>query len=367
MPKGRASPLTRLERHRVIEVKKRYDFDISPEQIAWYRWKLTSEELGGDQVKMDEMYPWVEEDAFVATGTQFFSNMHITAALKAARLRRLMPFEYDLGDHWIDTQCIPTKQVRRAQLKVWEEADASGHYALGCDPAYGSGAAADSTVISVWRCYADKLFQVAEFVSPTISTYQCAWVLCHLAGYFRNVTVNLEITGPGEAVFNEINLIRRDTSKMVDRTADGRIDYDLRYVLTMMRQFLYGRVDSLNRSVTAFHWKSTGSNKFGIFAAVKDAFELGQLVPLSMPLLEEMKTIVVDGGMVGAEKGKHDDRVVAMALAHVAYKRQLQQQLQAQGLTYKVEMDRQAGHGPSQAMQMGINYLQRMGIMPNAG
>ena len=363
MPKGRDSPLSRLERHRVLEVKKRYGFDIAAEQLAWYRWKLTSEELQGDQVKMDEMYPFLEDDAFVATGTQFFSNMHLTAALKVARQTRLMPYEYDLGDHWIDTQCIPTKQVRRAQLKVWEEADPNGYYVLGCDPAYGSGPTADSTVIIVCRCYADKLVQVAEFVSPTISTYQCAWVLCHLAGYYRNVNVNLEITGPGEAVFNEVNLIRRDTARMVDRTADGKIEYDLRYVLTMMRQFLYGRVDSLNRSLTAVHWKSTGSNKFGIFSEVKNAFELGHLVLYSMPLLEEMKTIVVDGGMVGAERGKHDDRVVALALAHVAYKRQEQQKLDNMGLTYQAEMQRQAGRGVDlQVKQMGINYLRTLGV-----
>jgi len=367
MPNGAASPLSRLERHRVREVKKRYDFAITPEQIAWYRWKLLSEELQGDQVKMDEMYPWVEEDAFVATGTQFFSNAHITAALKVARQTRLLPFEYVLGDHWRDSQCLPSKNVKRAQLKVWEEADPDGYYVLGCDPAYGSGPDADRTVITVCRCYADKLVQVAEFVSPTISTYQCAWVLCHLAGYYRNVLVNLEITGPGEAVYNEINLIKRDTAQMVDLTPDGQVDYDLRYVLTMMRQFLYGRVDSLNRALTAFHWKSTGSNKFGIFAAAKDAFDLGELVVYSMPLLEEMKTIVVDGGQVGAEKGKKDDRVVALTLAHVAYKRMEQSRLQAMGLTYRSEMQRMAGAVPNQAMRMGINYLRAQGIMPNAG
>jgi hypothetical protein len=82
-----------------------------------------------------------------------------------------------------------------------------------------------------------------------------------------------------------------------------------------------------------------------------------------MPLLEEMKTIVVDGGMVGAERGKHDDRVVALALAHVAYKRQEQQKLDNMGLTYQAEMQRQAGRGVDlQVKQMGINYLRTLGV-----
>ena len=185
MPKGKETSLTRLERHRVLEVKKRYGFDISAEQIAWYRWKLETETLG-DQTKMDEMFPFLEEDAFVSTGAQFFSSAHITQAQKDARLKLLLPFIYDMGDHWQDTRVIPTKHVKRAQLKVWEEADPNGHYVIGCDPAYGSGPEADSSVICVARCFSDRLVQVAEFVSPLVSTYQCAWALCHLAGYYRS-------------------------------------------------------------------------------------------------------------------------------------------------------------------------------------
>ncbi|HWS65695.1 MAG TPA: hypothetical protein VN325_23295 [Steroidobacteraceae bacterium] len=359
MPKGHDTPLTRLERTRYNAVEKRYGIKVSHNQIAWYRWKLETENYG-DQTKMDEMFPWLEEDAFVSTGAQFFSSPHITEAAKKARTIKFMPFKYEMGDHWRDTSVVAVR-TPRAELKVWEEADPNGHYAIGCDPAYGSGPDADSSVIHVARCFSDRVVQVAEFVTPLVSTYQCAWALCHLAGYYRNVMVNLEITGPGEAVFNEMNKLRRETQMMVDRTPDGKISYDLRLVLTMMRHFLYSRVDSLTQQL-AYQWRTSGSNKFGMMAAFKDAFELGRYEVRSLFLLEEMKTIVIDGGQVEAESGKKDDRVMAGALAHEAHRRWIQPKLEALGLTYARAMAEKEGHGPSLAEKVAINYLKMQGL-----
>ena len=362
MSRGEQSPLTRLERKRVNEVKRRYNFEVDAYQIAWYRWKLDSE-VGGDQMKMDEMYPWVEEDAFVATGAQFFMSGAITEALKIARHTKLMPFQYDMGTHWSDTKVYQIANARNAVLKVWEEMDPNGHYVIGCDPAYGSGPDADRTVIIVCRCYADKLVQVAEFVSPLISTHQCAWALCHLGGYYRNVMVNLEITGPGTAVHNEMQQLRREAANMVDANAQGEVGFDLRYVFTMMRYYLYSRVDSLNQTL-ALHSRTTHDHKFAQFSSLKDSFEIGRLVVYSMPLLEEMKTIVVDRGSVGGEVGKKDDRVMAMALAHEAWNKWQRRKLEGMGLTYKQAMQEKEGKGPDQAQRMAINYMRRQGMTP---
>jgi len=360
MPKGKDTPLTKLERKRVNEVKKRYGFDIKPDQIAWYRWKLESDVQ--DQTKMDEMFPWLEEDAFVATGAQFFLAQQITESMRASAKTPFLPFQYEMGDHWKDTRVVAVRD-KRATLKVWEEADAKGYYVIGCDPAYGSGPEADSTVINVSRCYADRLVQVAEFVSPLISTYQCAWALCHLAGYYKNADYNLEITGPGEAVKNEIDKLRRDTAQMYDRMPDGTVNYDLRNVLTFMRVYLYSRIDSINRAPTAIHWKTSAANKFAIMASLKDAFELHVYDIKSMFLLNEMKTIVVNGGSVEAEAGKKDDRVMAAALAFETWRKSVRPKLEAIGLTYKSVQEEKEGKGPSLAQKLAINYLARQGIV----
>ena len=82
-------------------------------------------------------------------------------------------------------------------------------YSRGGDPAYGSAAWADRSVVEVWRCYADRFEQVAEFCTPEITTYKYAWVICYMAGAYKNSMVNLEINGPGEAVLGEIDNLRR--------------------------------------------------------------------------------------------------------------------------------------------------------------
>jgi hypothetical protein len=358
MPKGHATPLTRLERHRVIEVRKRYGAEITHNQIAWYRHHLESE-VGGDQAKMDEQFPWLEDDAFVATGSQFFIAQSLTEAAKRARSIPFKPFKYEMGDHWSETQVVSTRDQRRAELRVWEEANPNGHYVIGCDPAYGSSEEADRAVIHVARCFSDRIVQVAEFVSPTISTYQCAWALCHLAGYYRNVMVNLEINGPGDAVFNEINQLRRDTASMVDRSEAKA--YDLRYVLTMMRHFLYSRSDSMTQSL-AYQWRTSGNNKPPMLSSFKDSFELHRFVINSMPLIDEMKTIVIDGGAIEAEKGKKDDRVMAAALAHEAWRRWVRPRLVGLGLTFQEAYKEEHGQGRTQAERMAINYLRAMNI-----
>ena len=57
MPDGIASSLTAIERKRVREVREQYAFEISLQQIAWYRWHLESEKIN-DQSLMDQEYPW---------------------------------------------------------------------------------------------------------------------------------------------------------------------------------------------------------------------------------------------------------------------------------------------------------------------
>jgi hypothetical protein len=178
--------------------------------------------------------------------------------------------------------------------------------------------------------------------------------------------INVEINGPGEAVINEIAKLRRETTQMVDRTADGKITYDLRYVLTHMREFLYSRVDSL-RPTYARHSRTSFSNKFGRMAAFKDSFELRRFEIKSMFLLDEMKTVVVNGGSVDHEPGKHDDRVISAALAHESWKKWVQPQLESARLTYASVMAEERGEGPNQAQKIGINYLRRAGILPKDG
>jgi hypothetical protein len=348
--------LTPLERSRIRAVKEAYGFDITKNQLAWYRWKF-EDEFSGDQAMMDQEFPWTEDDAFQATGSQYFTTESLSNALKYAKSRPYKRYRYRFTRDWRDTQVIGAPHDPRAELRIWEDASKFGYYSVGCDPAYGSSDEADRNVISVWRGYADCLVQVAEYCTSHDSTYQTAWVLAHLAGYYgtNEARVNLEVNGPGNAVFTELDRVKDQLREL--RSNDE--DYSLRNVLRNMRAFYYRRDDSLTGGDMVFHTKMNSNIKPGIMARFKDSLELGRLVIRSVPLLEEMRRIVNDEGYIGAEGAHKDDRVIAAALAHESWYRWQWKRLR--GLAHTRErahaIEKAGGEKPVDKLMM--NYLRR--------
>lgn len=336
--------LTRFERVRVNAVKREYDFDISLPQIAWARWKL-AEDFENDESTFLQEYSWTDEDSFQATGSKYFTSESLTEAIKAARSSPFTTYRYRLGMRFEETVVVGDIRDLRAELRIWEMASKFGYYTIACDPAYGSSDKADRTVISVWRCYADHLVQVAEFATPQVSTYQCAWVLCHLAGYYgiNDVRVILEINGPGAAVFQEMQLLQAKVSEMRPDPTNTA----LRNIFAHMSHYLYRKVDSLN-SELAFHWKTTEDLKRRMMASFKDALELRVVIPRSVALLEECRHIVNDEGHIEAEGGYKDDRVVAAAMAHEAWRMWQAKKLRNMGLTVAraAQIEAQGGEAP---------------------
>src|SRR5215469_5077914 len=359
MPDGEHTALTPLERRRVREVKQTEGVDITTEQIAWYRWKLT-EEIDGDQAKMDEMFPWLPDDAFVATGAKFFTNESLTRAMRAARTAQLLAYRYVLRDKWLDTGVVNCHQ-KQATLKIWEEPVPTGVYSIGCDPAYGSSDEADRSVIHVARCYADRLIQVAEVCTTEVSTYQCAWVLAHLAGYYRNVSVNLEISGPGTTVFDELNRLRLELNQTP--ALDAKDQPAIANVLAAMKYYMFKKPDNPSGTL-AYQWRTSSAElKAILLNGFKDAFELNRHTVTSLYCLEEMKGIILEAGVIHGEGRKKDDRVIAAALAHEMWRRWIQPRLFNSGLTYAAVNKHDVVGGPSQVEKIAIDYLRRARIL----
>jgi hypothetical protein len=358
MPDGIKSSLTALERKRVREVRSEYNFEVSLQQIAWYRWHLASEK-DGDQSMMDQEMPWTEADAFQATGSKFFTVEAMTDALRTAKKHPFQTFRYKLGMKFEETKLAQVRDPR-AELRIWEDASKFGYYTLGCDPAYGSSDEADRTVISVWRCYSDCMVQVAEYCSPQPSTYQCAWVLAHLAGYYGVTFLMpvLEISGPGKAVFDELEKVRRMASEIKPNDES----YNIRNILANMRHYFYRRMDNPGGGELLYGWKQTEELKRMMMNQFKNGIELGRAETRSVPLLEEMRRIVNDDGHIGAEGRSKDDRVIAAALAYQGWSTWVQPRVKALGLTKarSGEIEEKGGTPPTERLITG--YLKRMNI-----
>jgi len=266
MPDGVKTSLLAIERKRVREVREQYGFEISLQQIAWYRWHLASEKEG-DQALMDQEMPWTPDDAFQATGSKFFTVEALTDCMRYAKKQAFQTFRYKLGMKFDETEVRQVKDVR-AELRIWEHPSRFGYYSLACDPAYGSSDEADRTVISIWRCYSDCLVQVAEYCSTQPSTYQCAWVLAHLAGYYGLTFCMpiLEMNGPGQAVFDELEKVRRMASEIKPHDENAHI----RNILANMRHYFYRRMDNPGGGEMLYQWKTTHELKTRAYNQLKN-------------------------------------------------------------------------------------------------
>ena len=347
--------LTGEEKEWHKDIKKLYGFEINSRQMAWWRWKM-AEGIKDDALMYQEFLP-TEDYAFVMTGSSFFSHTRCTEAAKKSKTTDCDYYRYAFGQLFQDTEVLKSTE-RLGTLKVWEEPIDSAYYVIGADPAYGSSDWADRFCIQVYRCYADGLDQVAEFATSELNTYQFAWVIAHLAGAYKNSTLNLEVNGPGQAVINELRNLKRLATSMGGAT--GR---DLMDVLGSMTNYIWRRNDTLGGLSNSIGYLTTANSKERMLQYMKDYFERGMMGILSMDTLEEMKGIVREGGFLGAPGRGKDDRVIASALAAVAYAEQIQPRLIAHKLSRHVS-EAQEAYSPEQ-IAVGRNvsdYLKRLGL-----
>ena len=347
--------LTPEEREWVRDVRKMYGYEINSQQMAWWRWKLA--EGIRDEALMYQEFPPTEDYAFVMTGSSFFSNSRCTDVMKEAK--RLEPdlYRYSIGAVFTDLEVMKSSE-KLATLRVWEEPVEDGYYVIGADPAYGSSDWADRFCISVYRAFADGLDQVAEFTTSELNTYQYAWVIAHLAGAYRNSTLNLEVNGPGQAVINELRNLKRQAV-----VVGGERGRSLMDVLGHMQNYIWRKNDTIGGLSNSIGWLTTGPSKERMMNYFKDYFERGMMLVRSVELVEEMKTIRRDGGSIQAMGRGKDDRVIASALAVAAYAEQVQPRLMQMRVTRASVRD-----GVEKTPQQAVvgrsvrDYLQRIGV-----
>jgi len=352
--------LTGEEKEWVKDIKKLYGVEINSRQMAWWRWKMI--EGIKDESLMYQEFPPTEDYAFVMTGTSFFSNSRCTDAVKALKKRSFDCYRYSFGVNFQDTEVLKSTE-RLGTLKVWEEPIDTAYYVIGADPAYGSSDWADRFCIQVFRCYADGLEQVASFATSEMNTYQFAWVIAHLAGAYKNSTLNLEINGPGQAVINELKNLKRQAAAM--GTALGK---DLMDVYGNMQNYIWRRNDTLGGVSNSIGWLTTAATKERMLSYMKDFFERGMMDIVDMDTIEEMKTMVRDGGSIEASGRNKDDRVIACALATAAFAEQVQPRLIMQKITKHVSRI-QDDFTPEQ-LTVGRNvsdYLKKIGVYGDDG
>jgi hypothetical protein len=326
--------------YEVAATKAVYDLcgiEISPSQWAWYR-KMAD---GRSDQHMMEEFPTTPEEAFQETGSPFFKGARIRAD-QAFIVQSGIAFEgyaYLLGESFLKMKLRRAVSEDDTDLRVWERPQPNAKYVIGVDPAYGSSEEADRTVISVWRCFSDKLVQVAEYCSPLTTTQNCAWVLAHLAGEYRDCMINLEINAGGGEVKIELEHLKK--SIQFGSLSSAARDLKLEHILDSARWFFWRKPDNINGVPSVYNFKTSVETKTLGLNRMNDAYSSAQLIIRSIPLLDEMLTLKREGDKIAAGGRNHDDRVMAAMLANYAWKEWIQTGMMVENRTFEREMKEQ--------------------------
>jgi intein/homing endonuclease len=287
-----------------------------------------------------------ESQAFVQSGYSFFDVKRITAAIKTQDAEP-MPYKgyaYEFGASFFDlrmSRITSAEERELIELKVWEEPVAGAQYVIGFDPAWGRNDHKDRSAIFVGRCFADKIVQVAEYATHQDELRFVSWVLAHLAGAYEDCMVNIEVAGPGRAVFQEWDSIRGMLQAEMYKEAVAKRSWE--EALSQARWYLYTRADSLAGGY-AKGFLGDGRGGREIMHQMRGAFVTNEIVMRSRALMLEMTNVVVDeSGAIGAPESRSesckDDRVFACAHAVRAWLNWRRPELVAQGMTYQRMLD----------------------------
>ena len=332
------------EKELIDTVKEQYNHTITKGQLAWYRWRAAQDDADINTLYQNQ--PWTEGQAFVMTGFSFFATRVLQDDLQRIQNPEdpisFKGYRYLLGNDFQAGVMEPIHTMDRideVRLRVWEDPIDEATYAIGMDVAWGRNDWGDRTSISVWRCFADKLVQVAEYADSDVDTRQAAWVLAHLAGAYKNCLINIELTGgPGMAVMTEFDHLKDRLRSDMYRETKLRKDFAWDDFLSTARWYLYHKPDSLGAGY-AKGWISSHDAKWRMLCSFKDSHTSGMLVSRSVGLVEEMLTVVQDGSEIGAPGRAHDDRVFAAGLANLAWVEWSRPGMIAQGLSYEAVMN----------------------------
>ena len=348
------------EQEKISEVLKRYDVKITIEQLAWYRWRASDKSKS--EASLLQNNPWLPEEAFQSSGFSFFHPWAVQKDL-ARLLDTPAPFQ---GYRYIDNgdffslqleQITDQERLDEVELKIWQEPVAGAQYVMGVDPAYGRNDWKDRHIISLWRCYANRMVQVAEYATHEVDTRHAAWAMFHLAGTYRDCIINLELGGgPGRAVMTEFDHLREmlQAEVYVQKVTElGWLD-----VLETARWFLYHRADSLGPGFV-YNFETTAKLKFEMMSTLRDIYTTNQTDICSVELLREMLEVEQTGGSIEAPNRGKDDRVVGFGLAAYAWVKWRRAGLLAAGETFESVTEKEEQETPNVVESIVANFLRR--------
>lgn len=180
------------------------------------------------------------------------------------------------------------KDGNRGALWMWKEPVDGHEYIIGADCAEGQGENNDNSAFQIIDTA--TLEQVAEFYSNTVEPHVFAQILNELGVYYNNATVAVENMGPGGAVLSNLQ---------------HTLFYEnLYYEETKGRSVKPGvKINQTNRPIYLESLQNRLTNETVRINSIRLTNELGTFE--YNPITKKAQ----------AQKGKHDDSIIAMCIA----------------------------------------------------
>lgn len=249
------------------------DWGVDAEQIIWRRQKL--EEKDYDLALFKQEYPLTLAECFQAAGQSIFHkvNFQPTGAWKYQ------------GSHLYTLDPHPMQGMT---------------YVLGADPAGGIGDAGDNSAIEIF-CV-DLQEQVAEYSHNRIAPDAFGEKVNDLGRMFNNAFVVVESNNHGPVTLDALR----------------RLEYDDSLIYYMDNATAMGYED---RGLMQMGFRTSSRTKPIMIGKLRTAVASTWIIHSEM-LADEMSTFIEhETGELAAQKGAHDDRVMASACAIMGVER----------------------------------------------
>lgn len=267
-------PITAMERGNINWEEYQMTHKLSDKEMTYYymRWLGFKKNLD----KLNQEYPTTVEEAFVSTGKPYFNIRKVVQEIAVA----VEPKYYEVNETRL-------QEVFDGPLMVWHEPQQGHQYVMGVDTAEGLAGGDSSTmaVIDVESREVCALYK--DQVTPDDLFGPCIAV----ANYYNKALIAVEVNKDGNWVVNEI-----------DRAG---------YTNVYCRQ----KIDDITKQVSnILGWKTDTKTRDSMLTELRSVYN--DHIFRCKPLLSEMMSFIRNArGKPEAMYGKHDDLIIAAAIA----------------------------------------------------
>lgn len=276
--------------HEVIPIEKMEKGDIdwglyqaehglTDKEITYYYMRWVSLKKNTDRLHQE--YPTTWEEAFIASGTPYFPARRIADQM----LKANDGVGYDVIGEKIE-------EIWNGPLQIWKKPEAKGVYVIGGDTAEGLSHG-DYSVLSVVDVVTKDIVAIYR---NQIEPFEFTSIAFRLAKYYNNAHLAIEVNKDGLWVNDQLQ----------------RMGYQNLY----FREFIDDITKATNKY---FGWKTDKKSRDVMLTELKTHFIKNEM--LRPWLLREMMTFVRNSrGKPEAISGKHDDVIMATAIAYEVLK-----------------------------------------------